>query len=220
MNKLKSRYFNLLLLVFLTATAIGQPFAGEIETFRKQDSISMPPSNAILFVGSSSFRLWSDLSTDFPGYTIINRGFGGSSFPDVIRFADQTIYRYNPKQVIIYCGENDLAASDTVSAVMVYDRFKILFQGIRTHLPNANILFVSIKPSPSRERIFSKVKFANALIQTFLERQQNAAFVDVFTPMLGPDGKAIKELFTEDNLHMNKMGYAIWQKKLQPLLIK
>ncbi len=90
-------------------------FWEEIQIFKKQDSIHFPTKHAILFVGSSSFTKWTDVQNYFPKYKIINRGFGGSSLSDVIRYADDIIFPYHPKQVVIYCGENDLAASDTLS---------------------------------------------------------------------------------------------------------
>src|ERR1700733_2447122 len=120
----------------LSAAPVKQqpPFWSEIAEFKRQDSIQRPPSGAILFVGSSSFRKWTNVQSYFPGYTIINRGFGGSTFPDVIRYAGEIIYPYHPKQVVIYCGDNDLAASDSVTATVVYNRFVHLYDLIRTHL--------------------------------------------------------------------------------------
>jgi lysophospholipase L1-like esterase len=212
----------LLLLLFTSSyEAVAQlPFANEIAAFKKEDSISFPPKNAILFTGSSSFRMWTDVQSDFPGYTIINRGFGGSTLPDVIRYANDIIIPYRPKQVVIYCGDNDLASSDTVTAKVVARRFQKLFYTIRKELPNANISYVSIKPSPSRMHLMDKMRQANTLIKRFLKKQKNASFIDVFTPMLGTAHQPKQDIFLEDNLHMNKKGYAIWQKAIQPYLIK
>ncbi len=206
--------------IFFSCHCIAQPFAEEIQAFKKSDKTAPPPSNAILFVGSSSFRKWTDVSSYFPGYTIINRGFGGSTFPDVIRYAPDIIYPYHPKQVVIYCGDNDLASSDSVTADTVFNRFKILFELIRNNLPNENMVFVAIKPSPSRARLMKKMEQANLLIQTYLSIQQHAAFADVYHKMLKPDGTVMTDIFLEDNLHMNAKGYAIWQKVIQPYLMK
>jgi lysophospholipase L1-like esterase len=199
---------------------MAQPFAGDIARFKKIDSIHPPAKHAILFVGSSSFTKWTDVQDYFPGTTIINRGFGGSSLPDLIRYATDVIFRYDPKQVVIYCGENDLAASDTVTGEMVTQRFITLFRMIRTVYPNLPIVFVSLKPSPSRDNLKQKMMVANAGIQKFLKKQSNAVFVDVYHHMLGPDGKGWKPLFVEDMLHMNKKGYDIWQKLIEPHLLK
>lgn len=197
-----------------------QPFWNEIQAFKKQDSLKFPPKNAILFVGSSSFHYWTDVQDYFPGYTIINRGFGGSSLPHVIAYANDIIFPYHPKQVVIYCGENDLNDNDSVTGEVVLRRFTTLFQLIRSKLPDASIAFVSIKPSPSRSRLFPQMVKANELISAFIKKQRKAVFIDVYHSMLNADGTPRKELFKEDNLHMNKTGYAIWQKAIQPHLLK
>lgn len=205
----------------ITAYAQKAPFQSDIDAFKKQDSANFPPKNAILFAGSSSFRMWSDVQTYFPGYTIVNRAFGGSTLPDVIHFADDILIPYHPKQVVIYCGDNDLAASDTVTATIVFDRFKTLYNIIRTKLgKKVSVVFVSIKPSPSRERLLPKIVEANALISQYLKTDKHAAFVDVFYPMLTADGKLRPELYKEDMLHMKPEGYAIWQKAIAPYLLK
>jgi lysophospholipase L1-like esterase len=195
-------------------------FYDEIAAFKKQDSIAAPPKGAILFVGSSSFRFWTDLAGSFPGYSVINRGFGGSSLPDVTYYAEDIIFPYQPRQIVIYCGDNDLASADTVSARVVFDRFTRLYHTIRAHMPAVDLLYVSIKPSPSRERLMLRMEEANRLIADFLRTQSHAAFVDVYHLMLKPDGRPIDDLFRPDKLHMNAKGYLIWQKALLPYLVK
>lgn len=195
------------------------PFWDEIQNFKKQDSIHFPAKNQILFVGSSSFAMWTDVQNYFPGYKIINRGFGGSTLPDVIRYADDIIFPYHPKQIVIYCGENDLAASDTVTANMVFSRFKKLFLLIRKKLHAVPIVFVSIKPSPSRQYLMPKMVAANRMIKNYLNKNSRTVFVDVYHKMLQPNGKPMN-IFKEDNLHMTAKGYAIWQKAIKPFLLK
>jgi lysophospholipase L1-like esterase len=207
-------------LLLATLFANAQPFASEIAAFKRQDSISAPPKNAILLVGSSSFRMWKDVNSYFPGYTIINRGFGGSTLPDVIRYANDIILPYEPRQVIVYCGDNDLASSDTVTAEMVLQRFETLYNLIRKQYRKTSIAFVALKPSPSRQRLLPKVEKANTLISEFLKKKKRTVFIDVFHPMLLPDGTIMPDIFLEDKLHMNAKGYAIWQKAIAPHLLK
>jgi lysophospholipase L1-like esterase len=208
----------------LSATVTAQEkkpaFWNDIQAFKKQDSISAPPKNAILFVGSSSFTNWKDVQDYFPGYTIINRGFGGSTLPDVIRYAGDIIFPYKPKQIVIYCGENDLAASDTVTSELVYLRFRTLFQMIRKKLPNVPVVFISLKPSPSRWHLRQKMMTANELIKNFLKKRPGTAFVDVYHKMLNAEKTPVKEIFLNDSLHMNAKGYVIWQKSIKPHLLK
>lgn len=198
----------------------AQPFADEIKAFKKQDSILLPAKNAILLVGSSSFRLWKNVQNHFPGYPIINRGFGGSSFPDLIRYENEIIFPYQPRQILIYCGENDLASTDTITGQIVFERFKILFRDIRNKYPKISIAFVSIKPSISRQRLMPKMEETNNLIKTFLEKQENTAFINVYLKILKADGTPMNDIFVQDNLHMNVKGYAIWQKIIEPYLLK
>ena len=195
-------------------------FWQDIVSFKKKDSAQMPPTNAILFVGSSSFTKWQDVQNYFPGYTIVNRGFGGSILLDVIRYTYDIIIPYHPKQVVIYCGENDLASADSIPVVEVVNRFKTLFSMIRTNLPEANITFVSIKPSPVRASIQGKVINANGQIKSFIAAQKNANFINVYDPMLDANGQMREELYVGDRLHMKPAGYAIWQKAILPYLLK
>jgi lysophospholipase L1-like esterase len=206
----------------VSATAVHQQpaFWNEIAEFRRQDSIQRPPSGAILFVGSSSFRLWPNIQSYFPGYAIINRGFGGSSFPDVIRYAGEIIFPYHPKQIVIYCGDNDLAFSDSVTATMVYNRFVRLYDLIRSRLKEVDIDFISIKPSPSRQKLMPRMEEANDMIRDFMAKYSHAAFVDVYHSMLNPQGQPIDSFFLGDKLRMNEKGYKVWQQILQPYLDK
>lgn len=213
-------YVCLLLQISLSTFAQNKSFEGEIKAFAKSDSIVAPLQGKIVFAGSSSFTKWKDINQYFPGYPIINRGFGGSNLLDVILYVNETITKYKPKQVVIYCGENDLASSDTVSPGIVLDRFSILFNLIRKQLGNkSNITFVSIKPSISRWRLEAKIVAANTLIANFIAKQTNANYINIHDAMLQGDGSIMKDIFIADNLHMNAKGYAIWQKIIAPSLL-
>jgi lysophospholipase L1-like esterase len=223
-----SRYIHIisfsLLLLLQTATIFAQekqaPFWAEIQQFKKQDSIHLPVTAQVLFVGSSSFTKWTDVQSYFPSYPIINRGFGGSTLADVIRYADDIIFIYHPKQIVIYCGENDLAAADSVTAKTVFERFKQLFRMIKQKLPGVPVAYVAMKPSPSRWHLKEKMIEGNTLVKNFLHHQKKAAFINVWPAMLNVNGQPMKDIFQEDNLHMNARGYKIWQKIIKPYLVK
>ena len=212
----------LLLLLFVNVldAQVKAPFWEDIEAFKRQDSISFPPKNAILFIGGSSFTNWRDVQAYFPSYKIINRGFGKSTLLDQIRYVNDIVFPYKPKQIVIYCGENDLASSDTVSARTVYNRFRQLFNLIRAKFPNVPLLYVSMKPSPSRVLLMPKMREGNKLIMDFLKTKKQTGFIDVYKDMIDDEGKPRQELFLDDNLHMNKTGYAIWKKEIEPYLKK
>lgn len=206
-------------LLSYAAMAQKLPFFDEVQAFKKQDSIHPPVQHGIVFIGSSSFARWNNLEESFPDRTIINRAFGGSSLPDLIRYVDDITLPYQPRQIVIYCGENDFAGNDSITAKIVTTHFKKLFKLIRERLPKLPIAFVSIKPSPSREKYWSKMIAANASIKSFLKKKKYTQFIDVYSKMFHPDGTVMKDIFVEDNLHMNAKGYAIWQKVIEPYLL-
>ncbi len=215
----------ILILVFLFVAGVSfaqttLPFWNDVQKFKKQDSVSFPSANQILFIGSSSFTKWTDVQDYFPGYKILNRAFGGSTLLDVTRFRYDVIYPYQPKQIVLYCGENDFAYSDSVTVDMVVERFRNLYKLIRAKYPSVPFVYVSMKPSPSRARLLTKYAEANQQIEQMLKKEKLTAFVDVYSKMLKADGTPMDDIFLEDNLHMNAKGYAIWKKLLLPVLKK
>lgn len=209
-----------LLLTCMSIFAQAQPFAKEIAAFQQQDSTAFPAKHQILLIGSSSFTLWKDVQQYFPGYPILNRAFGGSTLADVWRYREQIIAPYQPRQIIVYCGENDFAASDTITVNTVVNRFTQLFTYIRSVYPKVPVAYVSMKPSPSRRHLLTKYKAANAAIQQWLAAKKRTAFIDVYQPMVQPNGEPLPHIFLKDSLHMNAQGYAIWQRYMKPVLRK
>jgi lysophospholipase L1-like esterase len=195
------------------------PFWEEIQVFKQQDSVQMPPKDAILFVGSSSFRMWDNIQEMFPKHTVINRGFGGSNLLDLKYYLNDIVLPYQPKQIVIYSGENDLATG-TVQAPEVLARFQDVFESIRQEMPQVPVVFVSIKPSPSRWQYKPVMEEANRLIRNYLKEQPKTTFVDVYGLMLDKRKKPRSDIFLEDSLHMNNTGYKIWQKAISPHLSK
>ena len=195
-----------------SAPTTAAAFEEEIARFEAADRAQPPDSGGIVFVGSSSFRLWPNLAGDFPGRTVLNRGFGGSTLPDVIHFAPRVVLPYRPRLVVLYAGDNDLAAGR--SAEQVADDFRTFVRVVRQARPATRIAYVSIKPSPSRWALAEQARRANALIASEIARDSLAAFVDVFTPMLGTNGRPRPELFVADSLHMSPAGYVLWRERL------
>jgi len=209
----------LFLLVIVGISLFAQPFINDIRAFQKTDSIAAPAKGSILLIGSSSFTKWQNVSDWFPDKRIINRGFGGSSLPDLIRYCDQLVKPYDPIQIVVYCGENDVAASTSITADTVLQRFKTLHGMIRKIYPKVRISFVSLKPSPVRASFLPTVKETNRLIEQFCKQSSNTDFIDVFNPMLNADGSFMEDLFVSDRLHMNQKGYLIWKKAMEPFLM-
>lgn len=207
----------LLCVSYLSINAQEKPFWSEISDFVKQDNINKPKDDIILFVGSSSFRLWTDLKTDFNNETIVNRAFGGATLLDMIRYKDENLLNYHPSKIVLYCGENDVASSDKVDGKEVFKRFKTVYTMIRKQYPNVPFVYVSIKPSISRWTMKDRMIDANRRISSYLSHKKKNTFINIWDAML-ENGEPKKDIFREDKLHMNKKGYAIWTEKMQEVI--
>ena len=185
----------------------------DIQAFEASDQTNRPPKGCIVFVGSSSIRMWSSLKNDFPGLPVVNRGFGGSELADSVNFAERIILPYEPREVVIYAGANDLANGK--SPEIAFGDFVALYGKIHEHLPNTKVVFIATAPNPSRWKIVDKMRKFNALVEDYC-RQRDVIFVDVFSLMLGPDGKPKPDIYRDDGLHMNAKGYVIWKEALAP----
>jgi lysophospholipase L1-like esterase len=187
----------------------------EIDSLVAGDAAHPPSQGAVLFVGSSSIRMWTTLSHDFPGVATINRGFGGSEIADSTYYADRIIIPYHPKLIVLYAGDNDVDAGRT--AQQVIDDFKAFVARVRRDLPRAGIVFVSIKPTVARVAKWPQMQAANAGVAAWAPATPGVIFVDVATKMLDAQGKPRPELLREDGLHMRAAGYAIWIDALKPV---
>ncbi|TAM93234.1 MAG: hypothetical protein EPN40_13545 [Rhodanobacteraceae bacterium] len=209
----------LLLLVGHVAHALPPPpqsWQTDIDRLVADDSAHPPSQHGVLFVGSSSIRMWTTLAADFPGVPVIDRGFGGSVIADSTYYADRIIIPYHPKVIVMYAGDNDIAEGRTPREVL--DDFKAFVARVRRGLPDVAIVYISIKPSIARFAMWPQMRRANRMIAAWARTQHRVGFVDISTGMLGADGKPRAALFRPDGLHMTPAGYAIWIRALEPVL--
>lgn len=205
------------------AAAQSLPTAGEsrgedaLAAFAVADLKQTPPPGGVLFVGSSSIRLWENLETEFKDApVVIKRGFGGSRLTDCVRFLDRLVIKYRPRLVMLYAGDNDLAEGSTPEDVL--NRVKAFADGVHNRLPETQVTFISIKPSPARRALIPQARAANQLVQEYAAAHPKVDYIDVFTPMLTADGSPRKDLFRKDALHLNEAGYALWRSVIRPFV--
>ncbi|MCG2793043.1 MAG: GDSL-type esterase/lipase family protein [Weeksellaceae bacterium] len=217
----QQRLFRLLFLSIILNSVLffGQekPYWKEIQEFKTLDRQNGVPKKPILFVGSSSFTKWTDVNDYFPGRTIVNRAFGGSRLVDLNNYADELLDPYQPKQIVIYCGENDIAMNSP-RATEVCERFKTFFRKIREKYPKVPVAYVSIKYSPSREKFWPVVTEVNRLIASYLKTQKSAAYIDITKVMNDGLGNVRTDIFLPDMLHMKPEGYQLWAQVMAPYL--
>lgn len=199
------------------------PAAGQVSSaaweqdmarFAAGDAVAPPPRGAVLFIGSSSIRMWDSLASDFPQVAVINRGFGGSEIRDSTLHAGRIVVPYAPCHVILYAGDNDLYAGR--SPAQLREDFRAFVERVRRDLPGVRISYISTKPSPSRAHLLGAQREANALIAAEAQRLGEVGFIDVFEPMLDAAGQPRESLFLADRLHLNEAGYDLWRSVLGP----
>ena len=194
-------------------------FNGAITAFELADSLNPPPKGAIVCIGSSSIRGWHEnIKDDLSPLTIIPRGFGGSNMNDALYFSDRIILPYEPRAIIIYEGDNDIAQK--IDPKKISNTFQLFVTKVHTEIPECRIYFLSIKPSISRWSLWQKMEKANNLIAQECAKDERLTFVDVSSKMFDKEGKPQKELFLKDDLHMTREGYLIWKDILKPILIE
>lgn len=209
---------NLLLLSMVVGawsqTAPAGPARWEptIQKFEAEDRQSPPAPGGVLFVGSSSIRLWK-LDESFPGKNYLNRGFGGSQIGDVNHFIDRIVIPYKPAKIVFYAGDNDVGSGKSAEKVLA--DFQHFVERVHAKLPEAQILFIAIKPSVRRWQLWPTMNDANQRIQGFAASTEYVKYVDIAKPMLGEDGKPRPELFVKDGLHLSEKGYEVWTAALR-----
>jgi len=202
------------------AAVVDARWKSSLDAFAAEDKLSAPQEGGVLFVGSSSIRLWNGLEDAFkaPGQPVLKRGFGGSRMLDCAQYVDALVLQYKPRLVVVYAGDNDLAEGRTPQQVL--QSFTEFTEAVRHALPDTRIAYLSIKPSPLRAALVPAIREANGLISAYARNTPNLDYIDVFSKMLDDTGKPRGELFSADSLHMNAEGYALWRAEISPHLLQ
>lgn len=192
-----------------------EKWQAELDRMAAADAKDPPAKGGVLFLGSSTIRLWK-LDQSFPGKDYLNRGFGGSEISDSLRLLDKLVFPHEPKTIVFYAGDNDLAKGKSPERVAA--DFRELSERVAERLPETRILYIAVKPSLKRWSLIEQVRAANDAIAKYCEETPRRKFVDIAPAMLGEDGLPRKELFVDDGLHMTPAGYEVWTKQVAAAL--
>ena len=198
----------------LPAAAQSDRWEKDIAAFEAADLASPPPKGEVVFIGSSTIRLW-DLKASFPDLKTINRGFGGSEMADSTRYVERLVVPHSPRIVVVYAGDNDIMGITSEQITINFERF---VRAVHARLPATRILYIGIKPSLLRWAQVDRVRLANDAIEKFCERDDRLGFVDFDHALLGWDEKPRPELYVEDGLHLSAAGYQILTALVRPFL--
>ena len=202
-------------------SARGDPDAWEssIRKFEVQDRLKPPPAGLILFVGSSSFTLWSTMEQDLSPLPVLNRGFGGAKIGDVVHCAERIVIPHRPRAIVLFAGTNDIAGPKPATAQSVFEGYLSFVKCVQAALPDTPVYFIAITPSASRWKYWHIAREANHLISEYTKSDPRLRFIDLTDHLLGSDGKPDRSLYRFDRLHPNKKGYAKWTAVIKPLLM-
>lgn len=188
----------------------------EIATLTQAEATNPPPKGALLFIGSSTIRKWQTLAKDLPDQPVINHGFGGSAIVDSTHFADKLIFPYAPRMIFLRAGGNDLWDGESPEAV--FADFKEFVAVVQARLPETDIIFISLSPTPSRWKQAGKEKTLNTLVHDFIQGRPHLRYIETYDMALGADGKPRPELFVADQLHFNAAGYKLLTERVRNFL--
>jgi lysophospholipase L1-like esterase len=188
----------------------------EVAAYEEADRKSPPPKGGILFIGSSTIRLWKTLADDYPDHKVINRGFGGTEIVDSTHFADRLIFPHEPKQIFLRAGGNDIHAGRVPREVAA--DFAEFVRVVHARLPRTEILYIAVSPAPARWGESDKYRELNRLIREMALEMPRVGFVDTYDVSLAPDGTARPELFVKDRLHFAPEGYKLLAERIRPFL--
>lgn len=202
-------------LVGFAADPTEPPWEAAMRAFEKQDEQSPPPQRANVFIGSSSIRMWP-LPGSFSQHDCVNRGFGGSEMSDAARYVQRIVLPLQPKVIVLYSGDNDLAKDKSPEDVLA--AYRDFARQVREHSADTKLVVVSLKPSPKRFALADKYRTTNRLLESAVKEDPYAIFVDVWSPMLGEEGFPRPELYASDQLHLTPAGYRVWAQLVEPHL--
>ena len=189
-------------------------WSADMERFAQADAEQRSPEGCVLFLGSSSIRLWTSLEQDFPGVSVVNRGFGGSQIVDALVFFDRIVLPHQPRMIVLYAGTNDIAAGKT--PVEVAADFVEFCERVHAERPQTKIVFIALQYAPARRHLRERMAETNDLIAKFCAADSRRAFVDMNPHVADAAGEPLPEIYSADRLHMAPPGYAVWTRELAP----
>lgn len=182
----------------------------EIEAFEKLDASKDYPDDAILFIGSSSIRLWKTLEEDMEPFNVIQRGYGGAHFRDMVFFTERILADHRLSMVVCFVANDISGSSRDGTPKEVLGLFKLFVKQVREKHPTIPILQIAVTPTKSRWKLWDKINQVNELIKAYCEKTENLYFIDTVPTYLDADGQPKPEWFVSDQLHLNTKGYEVW----------
>jgi hypothetical protein len=177
--------------------------------------------NTILFIGSSSVRLWDSVSSDMLPYQAIARGYGGAKLSDFVFYTNRIVSPNQAGAIVLFIA-NDIAGDEVndISPDRVLSLFRLTVKQIRRSHPDVPVFWIEVTPTPSRWKVWPQISKANKLISDYCEKKENLFFIQTSDKFLNENRLPDTSLFVSDMLHLNRVGYLLWSECIKEGLSK
>ena len=182
----------------------------DVVKLEKLDSAETYSPDAILFTGSSSIRLWTDIKTDMAPWNVIQRGYGGAKMSDYIAYADRIFKPHRIQAAVFFIANDITGAKDVKTPEEVRKLFLRVLKIFRKSHPDTPFFYIEITPTPLRWKSWPLIAKGNELVKQECSRHRNTYFISTSAAFLNEKGEPRSELFKADKLHQNSDGYKIW----------
>jgi lysophospholipase L1-like esterase len=221
------RVLPLLVITFLLAcsplkkyTDSVQKWENDIREFEQLDSTNRYPNNAVLFMGSSSIRLWNTLEEDIKPYSVIQRGFGGSRISDVAWYTPRIVYPHQIQAVVIFVANDISGSKEDKTPQEIASLFSYIVKTIHKKHPDLPVFYIQVTPTESRWKVWPRIQEGNKLVKQLCAKNPDLHFVETAKYFLSSEGTPNAELFVDDKLHLSAQGYQIWTRLVKAELDK
>ena len=193
-------------------------FGQEIAVLKRRSIQKQQQQNLVVFYGSSTIRLWDQLQKDFPDHHTLNLGFGGAFIHSLSSNFENLFQGLHPKAIVLYLGGNDLSFS--LSSKEIIDQIGLFVEMVHQKFPSTKIFNISIKPYFERQELLDVIQQINqgtfALSMQFTYLHQ----IHLYEALIDENHQIRSDLFLQDGLHLNKIGYGVLKSQVDRALRK
>lgn len=183
----------------------------DVAALEALDRRAADPADAILFIGSSSIRLWESMAADMAPWPVVRRGYGGARYRDLCHFAPRLVANHDPRAIVVFAANDISEPEDSPAVDEVMLDVRATLAGIRGRHPRVPVFFVAVTPTEARWRLWPEISRLNAAIDEFCADEMETSFIATAERFLDPaTGEPVAALFRDDRLHLSQAGYAVW----------
>lgn len=178
----------------------------------------------IVFVGDSITDLYI-LDDHYKGLdrACYNRGIGGDTTAGVLKRLQVSVFDLKPSAVVLMIGTNDI--NGKVPEAEILERYSRIVASIRETLPETKLYCISLIPQNKQLEEYTDIDVDSttaAILQINpkicrIAEDAGGVYVDLF-PLLADEEHFLLPEYSDDGIHLNETGLAVWTAQMLPLL--